>query len=326
NNNKYVVYYYSENCSHCKDVKQEILSLFNDFNALDFYLVDVSVAQGSSSVPEYIGTPTVFVFSEGEVVESYIGIDKVRTFIMLNTDLVIDYDNFTGRTFSSYDEILQMTDTEYIIYVYSKEDASCELIKDTILPWAYQKSTTDIYFINQDEITGEVPTSLNILKKDAPLVVLMNGSTYTNVSFDGIQEIMNYVASVGDDDITTSDIDHENIVFDYDDFTDQTITEFGQALSISDNLHLVYFYSATCGHCLELKPLILSFLGNLTDLEFYLLETNGATRDVEISELVGVPTLFLVVDNVIVESYIGTINIAKFISDYQNGTIDLTDY
>ncbi|MBN2604578.1 MAG: hypothetical protein JXR62_01985, partial [Bacilli bacterium] len=100
---------------------------------------------------------------------------------------------------------------------------------------------------------------------------------------------------------------------------------YSEALSISDQVHLVYFYSSTCGHCYELKPRILSFFGGLSDVEFYILEINGANRDVLIPELIGVPTLFLVIDHVIVESYIGTINIAKFITDYQAGTIDLSN-
>jgi thiol-disulfide isomerase/thioredoxin len=325
NNNRYIVYYYSENCSHCKEVKEEILTLFKDYTALDFYLVDVAVASGSSTVPEFLGTPTVFVFSEGKVVESYIGLDKVRLFIMLNSDLEVSYASFTGRTFDSYDEILQMTDSEYIIYVYSNDTLS-DSLKEEVLPWAYQKSVTDIYFINQDEITGEIPSSLSILELDAPMIVLMNGPVYTDVSYIGVDEILDYIALVGESDITTPEVDIEEIVYNYDDFAENTITSYSEALSISNNVHVVYFYSATCGHCLELKPRILAFFGEVTDLEFFIIEINGATRDITIPELVGVPTLFLVVDNVIVESYIGTVNIANFITNYQNGTLDLTEY
>lgn len=324
NNNRYIVYYYSENCSHCKEVKEEILTLFNHYTALDFYLVDVAKANDSSTVPEFLGTPTVFVFSEGKVVESYIGLDKVRLFITLNTDFELDYARFTGRTFGTYDEILQMTDSDYIIYVYS-DDASSASLKDQVLPWAYRKSITDIYFINQDEITGEIPSSLSILNSNAPMIIQMNGAVYTDVSFIGEEEIIEYITLIGEGDITTPEIENTILVYDYSDFLENTITSYSEALSISDQVHLVYFYSSTCGHCYELKPRILSFFGGLSDVEFYILEINGANRDVLIPELIGVPTLFLVIDHVIVESYIGTINIAKFITDYQAGTIDLSN-
>ncbi len=61
---KYIVYYYQETCSHCNDVKQDILGFADGFETLDFYIFDISKASDRSSLEEFIGTLLYLFFPE----------------------------------------------------------------------------------------------------------------------------------------------------------------------------------------------------------------------------------------------------------------------
>lgn len=81
----YVAYYYSDNCSHCLEIKEEVMAFFSDYNALPFYFLDVQDAPDQTRTAEFYGTPSLFVFTNGEVTETYIGPAQVRSFIEDNS-------------------------------------------------------------------------------------------------------------------------------------------------------------------------------------------------------------------------------------------------
>ncbi len=78
---KYIVYYYSENCHHCSEVKDDILTFFTTYDKLPFYILEVSQATDSSFLDEFVGTPTIFIMIDDQVDEAYIGSYGILDFI-----------------------------------------------------------------------------------------------------------------------------------------------------------------------------------------------------------------------------------------------------
>ncbi len=78
---KYIVYYYSANCSHCSEVKDDILTFFNTYDGLPFYILEVSQANDSSFLDEFVGTPTIFIMIDDQVDDAYIGSTGILDFI-----------------------------------------------------------------------------------------------------------------------------------------------------------------------------------------------------------------------------------------------------
>ena len=79
--NKYIVYYYHDNCAGCETIKQDILSFFEIFETLPFYILNIQDAEDLSGLEEFEGTPTVFVMSDNQVTETYLGSLEISNFI-----------------------------------------------------------------------------------------------------------------------------------------------------------------------------------------------------------------------------------------------------
>ena len=142
---KYVVYYYQEACSHCQDIKQRVLSFALEFDYLDFYIIDSFKTPDSSSFEEFRGTPTAFIISGGKVIKSYIGSDEVLEFIQEYTDIQFEYELFEAQQLSAYSEILEIEEDEYYIYYYLESCPNCNAIKDDFLAWAFTKNINKFY-------------------------------------------------------------------------------------------------------------------------------------------------------------------------------------
>ncbi len=110
----------------------------------------------------------------------------------------------------------------------------------------------------------------------------------------------------------------------YDDFQDSAFSDYDESLNISDNLHFEYYYSVYCGHCKAIKQNVLHFFEDLTETEYYMIDTSKATGEPIIESFVGVPVLYLVYNNQVVAEYVGSLQIPAFIEAYNNGEIDLS--
>ena len=192
---KYIVYYYQESCSHCIAVKQDILSFANDFEALDFYIFDISKAVDSTSLEEFVGTPTVFIFSGEEIIESYIGKNPVLEFINIYKDIVLTYDSFTDQQLTTYNEILEIQSDRYLVYYYLETCPNCIDIKETVLNWAFTKNVNDIFIMNGASVVDpdNFPTELQILTSGTPLLIVMNNGVVTDEYYLGKEEILAFI-------------------------------------------------------------------------------------------------------------------------------------
>ncbi len=194
-NDKYIVYYYHKACSHCQNIKQDILSFAYDFEYFDFYIFDISNAQDVSSYEEFVGTPTVFVLAGGEIIEKYIGGDKVLEFIDIYSDIQFDYELFNNQHLTSYSEILDIEVERYLVYYYLETCPNCIEIKDTVLSWAFTKNINELYFVNGASVIDpdNIPTELQILSSGTPTLIVMNNGIFTDEYYSGKDAILGYI-------------------------------------------------------------------------------------------------------------------------------------
>jgi uncharacterized protein YxeA len=323
-NNRYILYYYDSTDDPSEAVKTDILNFFEDFDALEFYLLDTSnVESNISNFGKYDGEPIIYVISSNEVYESYIGAQEISTFIYDYSNIVFEYSLFESQHITTYQEALEIQNDGYIIYYYFTSCPHCINTKPYFLPWAFTKSAEDIYFMDGSTVENpdQIPTELVILNSGTPILVLMSNGKFANEYYSGSAPVIEYINEVGTGDIIPQEND-----LDYDDFQDFAFTDFGQMLTISDNLHFEYYYSTYCSHCKSIKLDMLSFLNHLNEVEFYILNTSISTGTPIIENFRGVPALYLVYNNQVVAEYVGSIQIPMFIEAYQNGEIDLSEY
>lgn len=79
-NERYIEYYFSETCSHCRRVKPDVLEMFYNDPGMDFYLYNLSNLSGTVPIGSFVGTPTLYVIENGEIVEQYIGSIEIREY------------------------------------------------------------------------------------------------------------------------------------------------------------------------------------------------------------------------------------------------------
>lgn len=89
----YLVYFYSERCGNCNELKQDILSYyFKDITPMYFVCTDLEVVIGKpieligiSDINEFyiFGTPFLTLINEQSVADYYVGKDQILDFISI---------------------------------------------------------------------------------------------------------------------------------------------------------------------------------------------------------------------------------------------------
>ena len=115
------------------------------------------------------------------------------------------------------------------------------------------------------------------------------------------------------------------IEFDYLDVADLTIC-WNDILSVESDKYFAYIYSPTCGHCNEIKQDVITYaLANKDALYFVpfnktipiiIDRTLPLEKDkVEDLGIVGTPSMFLIVNHVVKENYVGKKEIVKTLTN-----------
>lgn len=323
-NNRYILYYYDSSKKESTTLKQDILSFFEDFTLLDYYLLDtVQIETEISDFGGYVDEPIIYVISSNDVYESYVGIQEIRSFITTYSNIEFDYDLFESQHLDSINDLLDIENCDYIVYYYLDNCPHCIAAKPYFLPWAFTKSAEDIYFINGAEVEPPeyFPTELIILQSGTPILILMSNGKFADEYYSGEDDVIAYINQVGSGDIVAKEVE-----LDYSDFSDHALSSFDQTVTISSNLHFEYYYSPYCSHCNGIKTTVLNFFTNLEDIEFYLINASAASGIPKIEGFNGVPALYVIYNNEVVEEYIGSVEIPTFIDDYCNGDIDFSSY
>lgn len=87
-------YYYSPVCSHCENIKQDILHFLVDNSSLEYYLFDLTRLNGNVQISGFEGTPTLYVVSNNQVVLKYEGTIEIREFFEGYQDGTIDLSEY----------------------------------------------------------------------------------------------------------------------------------------------------------------------------------------------------------------------------------------
>lgn len=98
---EYLVYYYSENCGYCNDIKEQVLNFAHDNNAgVKLYLLDAATATGSTLLitdpttgETMDGTPSLISVKNGVIVQMSPGYINVLQTIGEINDGTNDYIN-----------------------------------------------------------------------------------------------------------------------------------------------------------------------------------------------------------------------------------------
>ena len=298
-NNRYIVYYYDSDDENSTNIKGQILTFFEGFETLEFYLLDTKyIETETSNFGEYVDDPIIYVISNKKVLETYKGTQQINDFISKYTDIVFDYDLFENQHVTSYQEILDIENDSYILYYYLDSCPHCIATKPFLLP-----------------------TELIILNSGTPILVLMSNGKFANEFYSGSAPVEEYILEIGNGDIIAKELQ-----IDYDEFFEHFIDDYENTLTISDELHFEYYFSPYCGHCISIKPNILNFFKDNNELEFYLINTTEADGSPKIVDFQYIPALYIVLGNEVVASFVGAVVIPEFIEDFNNGNIDLTEY
>lgn len=312
-NERYILYYYSENCGHCSDVKQEILAFFQTFDHLNVYLMDTGAEEVKdvSRYDEFVGTPSLFIIADGEVIESYIGSQEIRSFIESYRAFELDLSVFSSQEVMDGNDLLDLNRT-VLVYYYDDTCTICDDTHELFMTFAYRRGPKDVYFMNHQN-TINIPQGFIALGEGPVLVKMSNGMIEATYQGNDLEQYI--------DELSNNALQAE---YDYESFTEQHLTNYDDLLTIDEMLYVVYFYSPVCHYCNAIKNDVLALFDSF-ELPYYLFDTSVTTGTVP-TDLQGVPTLRLVIDGQVETEYIGTLEISNFIQSYQDGTLNLNEY
>ncbi len=78
----YLVYFYSDVCHYCNDIKVDVLEFADENNAsVKVYFLDAGSAQGINNIPGMDGTPTLLTIVNGQLVDMSSGTTSIITII-----------------------------------------------------------------------------------------------------------------------------------------------------------------------------------------------------------------------------------------------------
>ena len=87
---EYLVYFYSDDCYYCKEIKFQVLEFADNNNAgIKVYLLDAGNVTGYNSVSGMDGTPTVLMVVNGQLVDLVGG----------STQIISVFDEINGGTY-----------------------------------------------------------------------------------------------------------------------------------------------------------------------------------------------------------------------------------
>ena len=109
--------------------------------------------------------------------------------------------------------------------------------------------------------------------------------------------------------------------YDYNDIVDLKLC-WNDVLTVQSDNYYAYIYSETCGHCNEIKQEVISYaLSNFGQLYFIpfnkeisiITDRNSVLEKDDVNDLgiVGTPTMFLIINHVVKENYVGKKEIVK---------------
>lgn len=300
NEDFYMVYYYSDSCVYCDDVKQDILTFMDGFKEANVYLLNVDNAEDDSTLNQYEGTPTLLVFRNGSVVETFKNKTGIENFIFQYSDFdiddldeLLDYSMFDH--IASFDDVEDQTESEYYVYFYHPDCSFCKRIVDDVLEYAYEMPDgIKVYFLSGEGLANYAnPYSIT----GTPSLIKVENGDEAGV-FKGYTNVLTELGTVTH---SYSEFEH--------------LTSYDQVETQEEGTYVVYYYSETCSFCQQIKDQVLEFAaGNASNLKVYMLDAKTVPTD-DPYDISGTPTMILVEENEFVELIVGAAAIPEFIDE-----------
>ena len=105
---------------------------------------------------------------------------------------------------------------------------------------------------------------------------------------------------------------------DYSDFSEHLLSSYNDAETREDERYVVYYYGDSCGHCVKVKQDVLHFFNTFELLPFYILEVQDTPDSSSLEEFRGTPTMFIMADGEVLDSYVGSVDIYDFFEEYKD--------
>jgi len=181
---KYILYYYSETCPGCNDVKQDIIPFFMEFSLLDVYLLNTAEMFDISLFTEFVGTPSLFIIDGSKnLYETYIGVQRVRIFMETYEDINLTLNMFDQQKVNTFEAYEQKESTMYTL-LYSEDIEMSQLL----LKELFRLSSVSLTLINVDEAETDL---IALFDYDTVPTLVVNDET--NEYIQGEQYILNYL-------------------------------------------------------------------------------------------------------------------------------------
>lgn len=309
------VYIYDGDCDDCDLLKSSVLEFFENDEKIPFYLLDI---ESINDLPEEItdsAQPRIYVYYQGEKIEQYIGEEYINFFIDRYGDVDMkDYKHFIGHIAYSFQMLESMPDRRYMAYYYSDECGHCQEVKSDIIDFLTDYDDMPFYLL--DVVDAPDSTGVEGLSGTPTLLIISDGMI--TEAYVGKERVREYIAK------------YEEL--DYDDFEDQHIYTYEDALTIEQDAYILYYYLEGCPHCQAAKEDVLKWAlkRGINDVYFM----NGATiaqADNIPTELIvlnsGTPILVVMTNgNFADEYYSGTEDVLNYIEELGDGEITTNNY
>ena len=220
-----------------------------------------------------------------------------------DTKIDVDYTVFSAA-FNTYEESESVEEDIYAVYYYDSKDEKSDEAYESFLKLYNQFDTFKLYVLDTAELTNE--TSNFGEYSTEPIIYLVRNNSVAE-TFKGV------------DGVTAFSLKYSEL--DYSVFEDKMVNDITKSLMITDDLHFEYYYSDICSHCKLVKPDLLYFFLVNEDLDLYLWNTGKFEEKVSIEGYLGTPALYVVDNNVVIASYVGSLQIPEFIEGYNSGEI-----
>lgn len=215
----------------------------------------------------------------------------------------LSYDTFKEHSVTTHEEAETFDEDVYFIYYYNDNCEDCDFVKEGILSFFNNNDYIPFKLVNTNEVE-DTSTLLDSITNEPTMLLIQDG--IIKEQYIGKELIEFFVSRYGTVDMT-----------DYKHFVENTVYSHNQIENRDDKRYIAYFYTDECGFCQEVKPELLSFFKDFDAMPFYMIDLAEAPDSSSIESLTGTPTLLVISDRTIVESYVGIDNIRAFIASYQ---------
>lgn len=216
----------------------------------------------------------------------------------------LDYKDLDKKHVKSFLSAESKNEDTYFVYYYSSDSVYSDNVKEDMLKFIDGFTETSFYMLDVSKASDE---STFYEYESVPTVfVIDEGAVYEKFeSESGVKDFIFKYATFNlltfDDELDYPDFDH------LDNYTD--------ILDRPEDKYVVYFYSVSCGYCVQIKDYILDFaLENDTNMKIYFMDAYNIKGVYPFEEQYGTPSIFVVEDGEIIYTTSGANSVPAYLN------------